>query len=53
MTFKPNILVFEENKELRWLGKLFFKGLFDGEHKFEIIDNKKSLILAQKEVLKL
>ena len=38
MTFKPTILVFEPNKELRWLGKLLFAGLFDGEHKFELIN---------------
>lgn len=40
MTFKPKILVFDQNKELRWLGHLLFAGLFDGEHKFELIDNK-------------
>jgi hypothetical protein len=39
MTFKPRILVFNPNKELRWLGHLLFAGLFDGEHKFELIDN--------------
>jgi hypothetical protein len=39
MTFKPRILVFETNKELRWIGHLLFVGLFDGEHKFELIDN--------------
>jgi hypothetical protein len=39
MTFKPKVLVFEKNKELRWLGNLIFPGLFDGEHKFELIDN--------------
>jgi hypothetical protein len=39
MTFKPKILVFEKNKELRWIGHLLFSGLFDGEHKFELIDN--------------
>jgi hypothetical protein len=39
MTFKPRILVFHPNKELRWLGHLLFAGLFDGEHKFELIDN--------------
>ena len=32
MTFKPKILTFETNKELKWLGYLFFEGLFDGEH---------------------
>lgn len=40
MTFKPKILVFNQNKELRWVGHLLFAGLFDGEHKFELIDNK-------------
>jgi len=39
MTFKPKILTFEVNKELSWLGHLLFKGLFDGEHKFELIDH--------------
>jgi hypothetical protein len=39
MTFKPKLLAFEKHKEFRWLGKLFIKGLFDGEHKFELIDN--------------
>jgi hypothetical protein len=40
MTFKPKVLVFEENKEFRWLGNLFFKGIFDGEHYFQLIDNQ-------------
>lgn len=39
MTFKPKVLVFATNKELRWLGHFLFAGLFDGEHKFELIDN--------------
>jgi hypothetical protein len=39
MTFKPKVLAFETNKEFRWLGHLLFPGLFDGEHKFELIDN--------------
>jgi hypothetical protein len=39
MTFKPKVLTFEPNKELRWLGHLLFPGLFDGEHKFELIVN--------------
>lgn len=39
MTFKPKVLTFEKNKELRWLGHLFVPGLFDGEHKFELIRN--------------
>ena len=40
MTFKPIVLRFEKNKELRWLGKLFFKGLFDGEHYFILQQNE-------------
>ena len=39
MVFKPKILVCEENKELRWLGKLLFSGIFDGEHYFLIKEN--------------
>lgn len=38
MAFKPVILVFEKNKELRWIGHLLFPRLFDGEHRFELID---------------
>ena len=39
MTFKPEVLVFDRDKEFRWVGKLFFKGLFDGEHIFELEAN--------------
>lgn len=39
MTFKPTVLTFETNRELKWLGRLLFPGLFDGEHKFELIHN--------------
>jgi len=39
MTFNPRVLTFKPNRELRWLGHLLFPGLFDGEHKFELIDN--------------
>jgi hypothetical protein len=44
MKFKPTILVVNKHKELKWKGKLLFKGLFDGEHQFEIIDNKNGTI---------
>lgn len=39
MTFEPKVLAYEPNKELRWPGHLLFAGLFDGEHKFKLIDN--------------
>jgi hypothetical protein len=39
MTFKPKVLAYETHREIRWIGHLLFPGLFDGEHKFELIDN--------------
>ncbi len=36
MTFRPTVTVARENEEFRWLGKLIVRGLFDGEHIFEI-----------------
>ena len=36
MTFKPTILKCKEHSELRWLGHLFFRGVFDGEHTFKL-----------------
>jgi hypothetical protein len=36
MTFRPEVLNAEANHELRWLGHLFVRGLFDGEHSFTI-----------------
>jgi hypothetical protein len=34
MTFKPTVLAATPGRELRWLGKLGWGGLFDGEHFF-------------------
>ena len=39
MTFHPKVLVFDKEKEFQWIGHLFIPGLFDGEHRFELIDN--------------
>jgi len=39
MKFKPTVLVADAGKEFRWIGRLLFKGLFDGEHIFQLIDN--------------
>ena len=36
MTFRPKVLNAEANRELRWLGHLLVRGLFDGEHFFTI-----------------
>jgi hypothetical protein len=40
MTINPRILEVVKEKEFRWLGHLMIPGLFDGEHIFELIDNK-------------
>ncbi len=34
MDFTPEVLVADENEELRWVGRLGFQGIFDGEHYF-------------------
>lgn len=39
MTFKPTIIELEKYTKLSWLGQFIFKGLFDGMHQFELIDN--------------
>lgn len=39
MTFKPTILTKTENRELRWSGKVLIKGLFIGNHSFELMEN--------------
>lgn len=36
MTFSPTVLVAEPERELRWLGRLGIRGLFDGEHSFRL-----------------
>ena len=39
MTFNPVILTLKENRELKWLGHLWFNGIFEGEHQFKLTDN--------------
>lgn len=39
MTIKPKVLALEEPRVFRWIGHLLFRGLFDGEHAFEVRDN--------------
>lgn len=50
MKFKPKIIKLQEEKELRWLGKLWIPKLFDGEHSLvikQISENK--VLFIQKE----
>ncbi|HII07852.1 MAG TPA: SRPBCC domain-containing protein [Methanotrichaceae archaeon] len=36
MAFRPTVTKVVQNRELRWLGRLWIPGLLDGEHIFEI-----------------
>ncbi|MBN2611083.1 MAG: SRPBCC domain-containing protein [Bacteroidales bacterium] len=40
MVISPRVVSFKKNKELRWLGHLLLPGLFDGEHRFELVQNE-------------
>src|ERR1700742_3077969 len=36
MTFRPTVLAATADRELRWLGRLGVRGVFDGEHSFTL-----------------
>ena len=36
MSFRPTVLAAETEKELRWRGQFLMRGLFDGEHYFQL-----------------
>jgi hypothetical protein len=38
MKMHPTVLLADPGRELRWLGRLFLPGIFDGEHRFEIYE---------------
>lgn len=39
MAFTPVVLTFQENRSFSWKGKLGVTGIFDGEHRFNLVDN--------------
>lgn len=47
MEFKPLILKYDDKSELRWKGKMFFSGIFDGEHyfKFESLSEERTRLI--------
>ncbi|MEA2036397.1 MAG: SRPBCC domain-containing protein [Nanoarchaeota archaeon] len=49
ITFKPTVTKLVPQKELSWVGKLFFKGLFDCEHIFilEKVNDKKTRFIQK------
>jgi len=46
-TFRPRVRSVVPNRELRWLGHLYVRGLFDGEHRFRIesLDDDRSRLI--------
>jgi hypothetical protein len=52
MTIKPRVIKVDKGKEFRWLGHLFFPGIFDGEHIFELLDRDKHTLFVQREEFK-
>jgi hypothetical protein len=49
MTFRPTVTEVRPARVLEWLGKLFFGGLFDGRHRFELIPEGNATRLVQSE----
>jgi len=50
MRFRPTVKVVVPNREFRWLGHLGIRGLFDGEHIFELTPlNSRSTRFVQRE----
>ena len=47
--FTPELLAVEPGKELRWIGKIGFGGVFDGEHSFRIepLDGGRSRLIQE------
>ncbi len=47
MKFQPVVEIHELNKIFQWQGHLMFKGLFDGQHRFELkqIDEHNTLFI--------
>lgn len=39
MRFKPTIQALKVQQELCWLGKLGLPGIFDGRHRFQLVEN--------------
>ena len=54
MTFNPRVLVSDRPTELRWQGRLFVSGLYDGEHRFELtpLDDGERTRLTQAETFR-
>ncbi|TGC09197.1 SRPBCC domain-containing protein [Methanolobus halotolerans] len=47
MSFKPTVLKVDPVREFRWIGSIWIKGIFDGEHAFRIeeLDNSRTRLV--------
>jgi hypothetical protein len=50
MRFRPEVLACVPNRELRWKGRLWMAGFFDGEHYFKIEPRSEGVLFTQGEV---
>lgn len=48
-TFRPRVLAVDPERRLRWRGRLFVPGLFDGEHEFAIEPTEGGVRFVQRE----
>jgi hypothetical protein len=50
MTFRPVVITVQRDREIRWLGSVWIRGLFDGEHsfRFESEGGRTHLIQAER-----
>jgi|SRR5215472_3731639 len=49
MRFQPEVLACEPRRELRWKGRLWMTGLFDGEHYFRLEARPGGVLFTQGE----
>lgn len=49
MKFKPTVLTFAKNKKFEWLGNFLFKGIFDGNHIFELMEKEHQTLFIHRE----
>ncbi|MGB7845746.1 MAG: SRPBCC domain-containing protein [Candidatus Acidiferrum sp.] len=50
MSFRPIVITVQEDREIRWHGSLWIRGLFDGEHSFllESVGGRTHLFQAER-----
>jgi hypothetical protein len=49
MTFKPVVTALRPNRLLCWKGRLFLRGLFDGDHQFRLVPMSSGTVLEHEE----